>query len=219
MKDLPRLKKGSATHQVRVLMADGQRLVLDGMQLILAPEYELVGALSDGRMLLLEAERLRPDIVILEVDLPLLNGLEVATRLRDLLPATKVIFVSRHSDVSWIEDAYRAGAAGYVLKTSPASVLREAIREVLAGNISFPRKKPAGSARTTESKKSPNELTSREREVLQLLAEGHSASQIAALLKVSLKTVAFHKTNIKQKLNVWNTAELTKYALRSRMTS
>jgi DNA-binding NarL/FixJ family response regulator len=212
------VKNRSPIQRVRALIADEQKLSLDGMQLILAPEYEVVGALNDGRTLLAEAERLRPDLVLLEVALPLLNGLEVATRLRDLLPLTKVIFVTTHSDVSWIEDAYRAGAAGYVLKTCPASALREAIREVLQGQISFPRNKPAGTSRTSEPKNS-TELTRREREVLQLLAEGHSASQMAALLAMSVKTVAFHKTNIKQKLDVWNTAELTKYALRSGMTS
>jgi DNA-binding NarL/FixJ family response regulator len=219
MKDLPRPKSGTPNERARVMIADGQRLVLDGIQLILAPDYEVVGALSDGRMLLSEAERLRPDVIILEVALPLLNGLEVARRLRDLLPRTKVVFVSTQSDLGCIEDAYRAGAAGYVLKTSSASVLQQAIQEVLEGRIAFPMKKPAASWGAAKSFKSHSELTRREREVLQLLAEGHSASQIAELLRISLKTVAFHKTNIKQKLDVWNTAELTKYALKLRVTS
>jgi DNA-binding NarL/FixJ family response regulator len=216
-KDLPGPK--SPMQRARVLIADEQRLFLDGMHHILAPDYEMVGALGDGRMLLSEAERLRPDVIILEVALPLLNGLEVARRLRDLLPRTKVVFVSTQSDVGCIEEAYRAGAVGYVLKTSPASVLQKAIRDVLEGQIAFPMKKPAGSWRTAKSPKSPSDLTRREREVLQLLAEGYSASQIAELLKMSLKTVAFHKTNIKQKLDVWSTAELTKCALKLRVTS
>jgi DNA-binding NarL/FixJ family response regulator len=200
-----------------VLLADDHTLVVEGLRKILEPECDVVGAVEDGRSLLEAAVQLKPDIILLDISMPLLNGVEAARRLRDTVPGVKVIFVTMHADATYVAEAFRAGASGYVLKRCASLELLHAIRQVLQGRAYVTpliRKDlaelPAWPLGTGEAS---GELTVRQREVVQLVAEGHSVKEIAMLLKISSKTVAFHKTNVMRRLGIGSTAELTKYAL------
>jgi DNA-binding NarL/FixJ family response regulator len=200
-----------------VLLADDHTLVVEGLRKILEPECDVVGAVEDGRSLLEAAAQLKPDIILLDISMPLLNGVEAARRLRDTVPGVKVIFVTMHADATYVAEAFRAGASGYVLKRCASLELLHAIRQVLQGRAYVTpliRKDlaelPAWPLGTGEAS---GELTVRQREVVQLVAEGHSVKEIAMLLKISSKTVAFHKTNVMRRLGIGSTAELTKYAL------
>jgi DNA-binding NarL/FixJ family response regulator len=201
----------------RVLLADDHALVLDGLRKILEPECEVVGAVEDGRSLLAAAKKLQPDIILLDISMPLLNGVEAARRLRAAAPDAKVIFVTMHADATYVAGAFRAGASGYVLKRCASLELLKAINQVLNGREyvtpligkdlqdlpGWPR--GAGEA--------SGELTVRQREVVQLVAEGHPVKEVAAILNISSKTVAFHKANVMRRLGIRSTAELTKYAI------
>jgi DNA-binding NarL/FixJ family response regulator len=201
----------------RVLLADDHTLVLEGLRKILEPDCEVVGAVEDGRSLLAAAKQLQPDIILLDISMPLLNGVEAARRLRAAAPDAKVIFVTMHADATYVAGAFRAGASGYVLKRCASLELLKAINQVLNGREyvtpligkdlqdlpGWPR--GAGEA--------SGELTVRQREVVQLVAEGHPVKEVAAILNISSKTVAFHKANVMRRLGIRSTAELTKYAL------
>ena len=201
----------------RVLIADDHTLVVDGLRRILEPECDVVGAVEDGRSLLAAAKQLQPDIILLDISMPLLNGVEAARRLRGAAPGAKVIFVTMHADATYVAGAFRAGASGYVLKRCASLELLKAINQVLSGREyvtpligkdlgelpGWPR--GAGDA--------SGELTVRQREVVQLVAEGHPVKEIAAILNITGKTVAFHKANVMRRLGIRSTAELTKYAL------
>ena len=202
----------------RVLLADDHTLVVDGLRRILEPECEVVGAVEDGRSLLAAAERLKPDVVLLDISMPLLNGVDAARRLRNTSPGAKVIFVTMHADATYVTRAFRAGASGYVLKRCASMELVNAVHEVLKGGtyvtplitrdvLAELPGWPLGSGTSS------GELTDRQREVVQLVAEGHPVKKIAAILNISRKTVAFHKSNVMRRLGIRSTAELTKYAL------
>jgi len=202
----------------RVLLADDHMLVIEGLRRILEPECEVVGVVEDGRSLLQAAERLKPDIILLDISMPLLNGVEAARKLRQTVPAAKLIFVTMHADATYVTGAFRAGASGYVLKRCASMELVSAIHEVLQGRTYITplvRKDILG-----DMPGSPlwpgevsGELTERQREVVQLVAEGHTVKEIAEILHISAKTVAFHKSNVMRRLGLRSTAELTKYAL------
>jgi DNA-binding NarL/FixJ family response regulator len=202
----------------RVLLADDHTLVLDGLRKILEADCEVVGAVEDGRSLLAAAVRLKPDIILLDISMPLLNGVEAARWLRAAAPGAKVIFVTMHADATYVAGAFRAGASGYVLKRCASVELLKAINQVLAGRAyvtplirkNVPNKLPGW---PLESGEDSGDLTVRQREVVQLVAEGHSVKEIAAILDISGKTVAFHKANVMRRLGIYSTAELTKYAL------
>ena len=202
----------------RVLLADDHMLVIDGLRRILEPECEVVGVVEDGRSLLEAAERLKPDIILLDISMPLLNGVEAARRLRKTVPASKLIFVTMHADATYVTGAFRAGASGYVLKRCASMELVSAIHEVLKGRTYITplvRKDILGD--TPGSSLWPGEvsgeLTERQREIVQLVAEGHPVKEIGEILHISAKTVAFHKSNVMRRLGLRSTAELTKYAL------
>jgi DNA-binding NarL/FixJ family response regulator len=207
----------------RVLVADDHTLVVDGLRKILEPECDVVGAVEDGRSLLAAAEQLKPDIILLDISMPLLNGVEAARMLRVTVPGAKVIFVTMHADATYVAGAFRAGASGYVLKRCASLELLNAIQQVLNGHayvtpligkdLPVSPGWPIGSRGETSG-----ELTARQREVVQLVAEGHSVKEIATILKVSSKTVAFHKANVMRRLGIRSTAELTKYALEHGIT-
>jgi DNA-binding NarL/FixJ family response regulator len=202
----------------RILIADDHTLVLDGLRKILDPECEVVGAVEDGRSLLVAAEELKPDIILLDISMPLLNGVEAARRLRAAAPGVKVIFVTMHADATYVAGAFRAGASGYVLKRCASLELLTAINQVLAGRAYVTpliRENVRGKSPVwpLESGEDSGELTARQREVVQLVAEGHPVKRIATILNISSKTVAFHKTNVMRRLGIRSTAELTKYAL------
>jgi DNA-binding NarL/FixJ family response regulator len=173
---------------------------------------------EDGRSLLEAAERLKPDIVLLDISMPLLNGVEAARRLRRTVPSAKVIFVTMHADATYVTGAFRAGASGYVLKRCASMELVSAIREVLQGRTYITplvRRDILGDTPASPlwPGEASGELTERQREVVQLVAEGHPVKEIASVLNISAKTVAFHKSNVMRRLGLRSTAELTKYAL------
>ena len=201
-----------------ILLADDHTLIIEGFRRILEGHYNLVGTATDGRALLDSAKALQPDIIILDVSMPLLNGIDAAAQIKKICPHTKLIFVTMHSDTDYVRAAFEAGASAYVLKRSAVDELEQAIRAVLAGHayitplitkdlldvfLSKTPGKPVGA----------EGLTLRQREVLQLLTEGRTAKDIADILKVSSRTVEFHKGQIMEQLKLQNTADLIKYAI------
>ena len=201
--------------KVRILLADDHALVLEGFRRILEGHYELVGWVGDGRALLETAKTTQPDIVILDVSMPLLNGIDAAAQLKKICPTTKIIMVTMHADTDYVRSAFEAGASAYVLKRSAVDELEQAIRAVLAGHSYITpliTKDLVDVFLSTGSEKSGN-LTTRQREVLQLLAEGRTAKEIANLLNITSRTVEFHKGQIMDHLNLQTTADLIKYAL------
>ncbi|HEY6390566.1 MAG TPA: response regulator transcription factor [Bryobacteraceae bacterium] len=200
--------------RARILLADDHSLVAAGIAKLLEAEFDLIGAVADGRELVAAAKSDPPDVILLDISMPILNGLEAARQIRAALPKVKLIFVTVHSDNAYVMEAFRAGGSGYVLKRSAASELPAAIHEVLTGNLYVTPligKSAVEGSRGHESQKPL--LSGRQREVLQLVAEGYSAKEIASLLGISSKTVEFHKGLIMKKLDLHSTAELTQYAL------
>jgi DNA-binding NarL/FixJ family response regulator len=201
----------------RLLLADDHTLLLDGLRMMLEPEFELVGVVEDGQSLLTVAEKLRPDLVVLDIAMPALNGIDAARQLKRSRPGTKLIFLTMHSDPDYITEAFRAGASGYLLKRSAASELITAIREVLAGGtyispILGKDRQDLMAASQREGVFS-DRLTPRQREVLQLVAEGCTRKEIAATLRISVKTVEFHKAALSRGYHLRNTADFTRYAI------
>ncbi len=203
----------------RVLLADDHRVVAEGLRGLLDPHFDVVGIASDGRELLAAVKKLDPDVVVLDISMPSLNGIEAASQMRHAKARAKLIFLTMHSEVSYAARSLEAGAAGYVLKHSAASELVTAIQEALKGGTyitpqiardlvdSYRRGLPAGADAL-------DELTPRQREVLQLVAEGRSAKEIAGLLRISRRTAEFHKARLMEALGLQTTAELVQYALR-----
>jgi DNA-binding NarL/FixJ family response regulator len=202
-----------------ILLADDHAIVRDGLRLVLEKEFEVVGVVEDGRALLREAERLKPEIALVDISMPMLNGIEATRQLRRSLPRTKVVVLTMHADVTYATEVFAAGASGYVLKNAPSDDILRAIREVLDGKryiapsisqevIPFLLSGAHQSARTI------TRLTSRQREVLQLIAEGRTSREIADVLCVSPRTVEFHKYKMMQELGLHSTAELTRYAMK-----
>jgi len=210
--------------RTRLLMADDHTLVLEGVRKLLEKEFELVGTVEDGRALLRAAEQLRPDVILLDISMPLLNGIEACRQLVKLMPKARVIFLTMHTDVVYVEEALHAGGAGYLLKRSAASELTSAINAVMRGKRYVTPLIDWKESTTTVRRKDANKttlerLTPRQREVLQLVAEGRANKEIAAQLHVSEKTVDFHKSCIKRELMLNSTAELTQFAIKHRIIS
>jgi len=207
----------------RVLLADDHRLLREAFSRLLEPECDVVGGVADGRAVLTEAERLQPDIVVLDVAMPLLNGLDTARQLRQVMPKVKVIFLTMNEDPDIAAEAFRLGASGFLLKNSAASELLHAIREVFRGRSYITPLATQGLMekllRTPESTAKSAELSARQREVLQLLAEGHTMKEIARLLKITPRTVAFHKYAMMEQLGVSSNAELVLAAIKQHIIS
>ena len=199
----------------RVLLADDHSLVLEGFRRILQDRCELVGMVEDGRALLEKAQKEKPDIVIIDISMPLLNGIDAATQLLKLHPSIKVIFVTMHVDAEYVRSAFEARASGYLLKRSAVDELEQAIRMVLAGHkyITPLIAKDLLEVLLIPTAKKEKRLTFRQREVLQLLAEGRTVKDIAVLLNISTRTVEFHKAQLMEQLGLRTTADLIKYAL------
>ncbi len=202
----------------RVLLADDHTLLLGAFEKLLEHEYTVVGAVSDGRALLSAAADLRPDVIVLDIAMPLLNGLDAARQLKKTMPKVKLIFLTMNEDPNVASEAFRAGASGYLLKTSASSELSKAIKEALCGRsyvtpiitqgmVDSLIRRPADDGATPQ-------LTPRQREVLQLLAEGRSMKEAAKILSVTPRTVAFHKYRMMEQLNLKNNTDLIQYALR-----
>lgn len=206
--------------QPTILLADDHVLVAEGIQKLLEPEFQLLRIVSDGRALLKAVEECQPDVVIVDISLPLLNGLDASRQILKHNPAIKIIVLTMHSEQSFVTEALRIGVSGYVLKQSVGSELVQALEEVLNGNtfISPIVADQGVQSHADEDAEGASEgfahtLSSRQREVLQLVAEGKSIKEVAAILNVSTKTVEFHKTRIMRQLGMRSAAQLTKYAI------
>jgi DNA-binding NarL/FixJ family response regulator len=194
-------------------------MVIDGLRALLEPEYEVVGAVNDGRAVLPEVRRLQPDVVVIDISMPLLNGLDCARQLRDAGCTAKILILTMHPDATLAQEALAAGASGYVLKSSPGSELKAALRDVLRGRIylsaAVTRDMDEVMGRMTSIHQDVwARLTPRQREVLQLLAEGKSHKEVANVLNISVKTAEYHKYAILDKLGLKTNAELVQYAIR-----
>ncbi len=202
----------------RVLLADDHTLLLEAFEKLLEPEYTVVGAVSDGRALLSAAAELKPDVIVLDIAMPLLNGLDAARQLKKTMPAIKLIFLTMNEDPNVANEAILAGASGYLLKTSAASELSKAIKEAFCGRSYVTPVIAQGMAesfiRQPGDDRNAPKLTPRQREVMQLLAEGRSMKEAANILNVTPRTVAFHKYRMMEQLNLKNNADLIQFALR-----
>jgi DNA-binding NarL/FixJ family response regulator len=201
----------------RVLLADDHELLLGAFEKLLTPDFEIVGQVADGRSLVDAAEKLRPDVIVLDIAMPQLNGLDAARKIKQSVRDAKLVFVTMNEDGDLAAEAFRAGASAYLLKRSAASELATAIREVMQGRsyvTPLVTEGLVGSLLHIENHPGSHELTSRQREVLQLLAEGNSMKEVAAVLKLTPRTVAFHKYQMMDQLHIKSTAELIRYAVR-----
>ena len=206
----------------RVLIADDHGIVAEGIRALLEQTCDVIGIVSDGRELIAEAPRLNPDVIVLDVGMPLLNGLDAAERLKELLPAAKFVFLTMQDDANLAAAAVlKLGAVGFVLKHAAASELLNAVSQVLEGKsyITPKLRSDSWAQRETRARQFSKELTPRQMEVLQLLAEGRPMKEIADILKVSEKTVMFHKYNIMESFNLKNNAELVLFALKHHVIS
>ncbi len=198
----------------RLLLADDHPVVIAGLRELLEPQFEIVGTAPDGRTLLRLASDLKPDVILLDISMPQMNGLTAARQIKKTFPQLKLIFLTMHADMDYVNEAFRAGASGYILKRSVASELVSGIKEVLKGETYLT---PEIAGRTdggpADVPAKDSALTDRQREVLQLLAEGHPCKEIAAQLHVTVKTVEFHKAMIRRKLSLRGTADLIRYAI------
>jgi DNA-binding NarL/FixJ family response regulator len=204
----------------RLLIADDHGLVLEGLSRLLSNEFEIVGVARDGRSLLAEAERLKPDVIVIDIGMPQMNGIEAARRLNKFLPHIKLVFVTQQLDPAYIYAAFAAGAKGYVAKQSASAELVTAIGRALEDRYYVTPLAGEDAVQFTalNPKKNPMEmfgaeLTPRQREVLQLVAEGKSSKEISASLNISIKTVEFHRNSLMDQLGVHTVAELTRYAM------
>ena len=200
----------------RVLLADDHALLLGAFEKLLAGECEIVGQASDGRALVAAADVLKPDVIVLDIAMPLLNGLEAGRQIKRKLPEVRLVFLTMNEDPELAAEAFRSGASAYLLKRSAASELTTAIREVMNGRSYVTPMVTGGMVDSLLKVKDTGDadLTSRQREVLQLLAEGHSMKEVANLLDLTPRTVAFHKYEMMKRLNVNSTAELIQYAVK-----
>jgi len=207
----------------KVIVADDHRLVAEGVVKILEKEYDVVATPTDGRAFVEAVEQFHPDLVLVDISLPLLNGLDACRRVKKSFPGVKIIILTMHSEQHFVDEAFRVGVEGYLLKSSVADELLVAAREVLKGSayvspgvtrglvdqaLGSPTESPG------QSNPSPaGTLSLRQREVLQLVAEGKSNKEIASTINVTVKTIEFHKAKISKELGVHTTAELTKQAI------
>ncbi len=209
----------------RLLMADDHSILLAGLRKLVEDSCEVVGTVEDGRALIEAAQRLKPDLILLDISMPLLNGLDAARQIKKLLPEVKLLVLTMHSSATYATEAFKAGASGYLLKQSAASELPQAIKAVLKGQtyltplITKPVLDSMLPSAHPELKDSPIMLTPRQREVLQLVGEGKSTKEVAVLLNVSVKTVEFHKARIMEQLGLHSTASLIKYAIAEGLVS
>jgi DNA-binding NarL/FixJ family response regulator len=206
----------------RILIADDHTLVAEACRKLLESDYEIVATVGDGRALVRAVAELRPQLIIVDVSMPLLNGLDAGQQAKELLPSVKLIFLTMNHDADLAAEAFRRGASGYLLKTCAASELTVAVREVLKGKsyLSPVIAKETVDFLLRQDKKLVDEadrLTERQREVLQLLAEGKCMKEVASVLNVTTRTVAFHKYRIMEVLNIRTNAELVQYAIRTHL--
>jgi DNA-binding NarL/FixJ family response regulator len=209
--------------RTRILLADDHTMICAGFQKLLEPEYEVVGCVGDGRALLKAAAKLKPDIVLVDVGMPLLNGLDAGRELKKLMPGVKLIFLTMNPDPDVAGEALQIGASGYLLKNSREDELLQAVRNAVRGmSYVTPQISQAmeqSYIRDPKSLTRHKHLSDRQREVLQMLAEGQSMKEIAYILQISLRTVRFHKYQIMEELGITTNAELVQYAIKHSIIS
>jgi DNA-binding NarL/FixJ family response regulator len=205
----------------RILIADDHTLVADLCKKLLEAEFDVVGTVGDGRALLQSAVDLKPDVIVVDVAMPILNGLDAGQQVKQMVPAVKLVYLTMNPDPEVAAEAFRRGASGYLLKTCAADQMVIAVRKVLRGmsylspqlskeTVSYLRKQ-------SMLQEEQERLTERQREVLQLLAEGNAMKEVAGVLNLTTRTVAFHKYRIMEVLGARSTAELVRYAVRNHM--
>ena len=198
----------------RILVADDHTMLLEAFKALLEPEFEIVGTVTDGRALLAAFSRLNPDVVLMDISMPLLNGLDAGRQLKLLQRSVKLIYVTMNPDPDLAGEALRLGASGYVLKSSAASELTQAIREALRGRSYITPLIARDVVGALIERREGPELTPRQREVLQLLAEGRSMKEVGSILNVAPRTVAFHKYKMMEQLRLKTSAELVQFAVK-----
>jgi len=201
-----------------VLVADDQPMVLEGLHSLLEPEFEIVGEVGDGQALLAAAWRTKPDVIVTDIAMPLLNGIEVARQIKKTDPNVKIVFLTMHADMVYAAEALKSGGSAFVLKTSASDELLTAIHEVLNERkfvtpAMAARVLNALASRGSKRKKGLECLTKRQREVLRLTAEGKTLNQVAETLHISGSTVKSHKRRLMEELQLYTHAELTRYAI------
>jgi DNA-binding NarL/FixJ family response regulator len=209
-----------ARNRPQIMIADDHKFVADACRKLLEPEFDVVATVGDGRALVRIAANLKPQLIIIDIGMPLLNGLDAGCQVKQILPSVKLVFLTMNTDPALAAEAIRRGASGYLLKTCAASELILAIRVVLKGMSYL---SPAIAKETVDFMLRQDEefidegqrLTKRQREVLQLLSEGRSMRQVAQTLNVSRETVSYHKYGIRERLNAKSDADLVRYAIRS----
>jgi DNA-binding NarL/FixJ family response regulator len=205
----------------RIMLADDHTMLVEAFRKLLEPHCEIVGTVTDGRALLETAPQLKPAVIIVDIAMPLMNGLEAGLRLKELMPTLKLIFLTMNEDPELAMEAMRSGASGYLLKSSAGSELIRAIEMALKGKTYVTPQIARGMEKAfinnPVSKVRDKTLTPRQREVVHLLAEGKSMKEIASVLNVTPRTVAFHKYRVMEVLSIKTTAELIQYAIKSRI--
>jgi DNA-binding NarL/FixJ family response regulator len=208
---------GTHMARPRVVLADDHMMLVEAFEKLLAPSCDIVGKVVDGRALVAAVRDLRPDVVVLDISMPLLNGLTAARRIREFDKDVKLVFVTMNEDPDLAAEAFQAGASAYLLKRSAAAELLSAIQQVVLRRSYVTPLVTEGMVQSLmdgPDKQGRHELTGRQREVLQLLAEGHSMKEVASLLNIAARTVAFHKYRLMEQLHVKTNAELIQYAVK-----
>jgi DNA-binding NarL/FixJ family response regulator len=212
------------TNRSRILIADDHNLVAELCKRLLETEFNVVGVVSDGRAMVRAASELKPDVIVVDVAMPVLNGLDAGRQVKEMLPAVKLVYLTMNADIEVAAEAFRRGASGYLLKTCAAAEMVTAVREVLRGKsymssalsrdtLNFLRRQDR------ELIDEDERLTSRQREVLQLLAEGKVMKEVGDALNMTARTVAYHKYRMMAVLGAKSSAELVKYAVRNHMVA
>jgi DNA-binding NarL/FixJ family response regulator len=207
----------------RVLLADDHQMLVDALRSILEPQCEVVGTVSDGRSLLAAAEKLRPDVIVIDIAMPQLNGLDAGRQLKQKMPGVKLIYMTMNEDPYLIGEAFRAGASAFLLKQAAGVELIDAITHVMKGERYITPRAAAGltniALREPKAREHAPGPSNREREVIQLLAEGRTMKEAAAMLKITTRTVAAHKYHAMELLQIKTNAELVQYAIKHRIIS
>jgi DNA-binding NarL/FixJ family response regulator len=202
-------------------MADDHMMVLEAFKHLIENEFEVVGTASDGRTLIEAAARLKPDVIVLDISMPLLNGLDAGRQLKQLAPSVKLVYVTMDQDADLAAQAFRLGASGYLLKNSASSELPKAIREAAMGRSYVTPLVTEGMVgsflHSPERSRGSHKLTPRQREVVQLLAEGRAMKEVANILDITPRTVAFHKYTVMEQQQIKSNAELIQFAIKQHL--
>jgi DNA-binding NarL/FixJ family response regulator len=210
--------------RVTVLLADDHAIVVEGLRRVLEAEFDVIGVVGDGRSLVAAAKKLKPDVIVVDISMPLLNGIDATRQIRTTNHRVKFVFLSVHPDVLYVSEAIQAGGSAYVSKTSAGTEIMAAIKAALQGRTYL---SPSIDSRAVEtqikrderSHQAPRSLTRRQREVVQLVAEGRSNKEIADILRISPRTVEFHRQQVMELLGLHSIADMVQYAVKHRITS